>query len=147
MGNQVSTPAASPAPVADNQPTSALLQSRRSSVSSITSSDKSPSSVDQSLHAPSTLASSASSICSQVDPAYPIDPLTRQFPAPAEEVDVAEMLKRKPLKWSLGHYIASPTRDLEDPFDHREKVAQDMEAKKGELLAAKEEMRKLAQWS
>lgn len=60
---------------------------------------------------------------------------------------MAEMLKRKPLKWSLGHYIASPTRDLEDPFDHREKVAQDMEAKKGELLAAKEEMRKLAQWS
>ena len=75
---------------------------------------------------------------------HPLDPLSRKFPKPTEEVNVAEMLERKPLKWTLGHYIKTPTKEASDPFNDKAKVAQNTEAKKVELLAAKEEMRRLA---
>lgn len=146
MGNNVSAPVVSPAPVPNSNPTTTLLQSRRSSIASGTSSVDSASSAEKGLppQTTATSSSSSSSTCSQVDPAYPVDPLSRTFPEPTEDVDVAEMLERKPLKWTLGHYIKTPTREPSDPFDDKEKVALDMEARKRELLAAKEEMQRLA---
>lgn len=78
-----------------------------------------------------------------------VDPLSREYPKPVEEINVAEMLQRKPMKWSLGHYIqVAPTRvatsELAGPVRDKEQVAQDLEAKKRELLEAKEQMRRLS---
>lgn len=54
------------------------------------------------------------------------------------------MLARKPLKWTLGHYVkAAATREPSKPEEDKARLAQDMEAKKREMLAAKEEIRRL----
>ncbi|ROV98434.1 hypothetical protein VMCG_07126 [Cytospora schulzeri] len=143
MGNNVSAPQASqasPAPVpTNNKPAPSFAQSRRSSVGSIDSSTGAVKNMNS-----TATSSSASSICSPGESAYPVDPLSRTFPKPTEEVNVAEMLERKPLKWTVGHYIKTPTREVSDPFEDKEKIAQDMEARKRELLAAKEELRRLS---
>ncbi|ROV89559.1 hypothetical protein VSDG_08544 [Cytospora chrysosperma] len=140
MGNNVSAPQASPAPVSTiMKPAAAPSQSRRSSVGSIDSATGAVKGMQS-----TATSSSASSICSPGEPAYPVDPLSRQFPKPTDEVNVAEMLERKPLKWTVGHYIKTPTREVSDPFEDKEKIAQDMEARKRELLAAKEELRRLS---
>ncbi|KAJ4425013.1 hypothetical protein N0V82_000295 [Gnomoniopsis sp. IMI 355080] len=79
------------------------------------------------------------------EPSYPVDPLARQYPKPAEDLDVREALNRKPGRWTLGHYIKdTPVRDSPQAREcDSEKVARDMEVKKQELLRAKEEMRAL----
>lgn len=146
MGNTVSapqaTPQASPAPMPTiNKFTAAPAypHSRRSSVGSIDSSSGAP----KTLNSTAT-SSSASSIHSPGESAYPVDPLSRTFPKPSEEVNLDELLERKPLKWTVGHYIKTPTREHSDPFEDKEKIAHDMEARKRELLAAKEELRRLS---
>lgn len=146
MGNTVSAPqaapVATPAPLpTNNKPVAAPAfdESRRSSVGSIDSS----SGAAKALNSTAT-SSSASSICSPGESAYPVDPMSRTFPKPTEEVNLDELLERKPLKWSLGHYIKTPTREQSDPFEDKEKIALDIEARKRELLAAKEEMRRLS---
>lgn len=128
--------------MAKNTPAATPYQSRRSSISSAgTSTVDGSSFADQNKRPAYTTSSSASSVCSHSDPSYPVDPLSRTFPKPTEEVNVSEMLDRKPLKWTVGHYIKTPTREVSDPFDQ---AAQDMEIRKAKLLAAKEEMRRLA---
>lgn len=80
-------------------------------------------------------------------PAPQVDPLSRDYPKPTEEVNVAEMLRRKPMKWSIGHYIkqtGSARAASTPPAEDGEWSAQELEARKGKLLAAKEEMRRLA---
>ncbi|KAK4106614.1 hypothetical protein N658DRAFT_503044 [Parathielavia hyrcaniae] len=37
----------------------------------------------------------------------PLDPMSRQYPKPAHEPSLDELLSRPPLKWSLGHYVKS----------------------------------------
>lgn len=74
-----------------------------------------------------------------------MDPLTREYPRPIEDLDVREALERKPGRWTLGHYIkATPVRSLQEAREwDPEKVARDMEAKKQELMRAKDEIRGL----
>lgn len=80
------------------------------------------------------------------EPCYPIDPLAREYPKPAKDLDVREALNRKPGRWTLGHYIKeTPVRDSQQAREcNSEKVARDMEAKKQELLRAREEIRALS---
>lgn len=55
------------------------------------------------------------------------------------------MLARKPLKWTLGHYVKEvSTREPSRPAEDKGRVAQDMEAKKMEMLVVKEEIRRLS---
>jgi len=55
------------------------------------------------------------------------------------------MLARKPLKWSLGHYVKeAPTREPSKPLEDKNRIFQDMEAKKREMLLVKEEIRRLS---
>lgn len=75
-----------------------------------------------------------------------LDPLSRDYPQPTGEVDVSEMLNRKPMKWSVGHYIKeTPSRTASSQMkEDKEEAARQMEARKRELLKVKEEMR---QWA
>lgn len=74
-----------------------------------------------------------------------MDPLSRDYPKPTEEVNVSEMLNRTPMKWTLGHYIKEkPTREPLSPHEDREQDARTLEDKKKELMKAKEEIRKLS---
>lgn len=80
------------------------------------------------------------------EPSYPVDPLAREYPKPTEDLDVREALNRKPGKWTLGHYIKeTPVRNSQQVNERNpDKIARDMEAKKKELLKAKEEIRALS---
>ncbi|KLU89334.1 hypothetical protein, variant [Magnaporthiopsis poae ATCC 64411] len=95
-----------------------------------------------------------------------LDPLARNYPAPAatDKLDLDEMLARKPQKWTLGHYfhksraagyndsdngnrgsasvpsLSSMSGDV--AAGHRRKS--ELELAKKELLAAQEEIRRLA---
>ncbi|KAF3770000.1 hypothetical protein M406DRAFT_325476 [Cryphonectria parasitica EP155] len=74
-----------------------------------------------------------------------LDPLSRAYPKPAQEIDVREALARKPMKWTLGHYFKeTPTREPHAQTVDRATRALDLEAKKRELLKAKDEIRMLA---
>ncbi|KAI3393315.1 hypothetical protein diail_4448 [Diaporthe ilicicola] len=122
-------------------------RSRRSSVASGTSVDSS-SSAEQAIRSsaaatPPSPSSSPSQPCA--DPAYEVDPLSRTFPKPSEEVNLDDLLARKPLKWTLGHYVKEASaREPSKPVEDKDRLAQDMEAKKKEMLAAKEEIRRLS---
>lgn len=108
-------------------------RSRKSSVSSI-SSRASTSSAQRAELPLSTTAT----------PLSQVDPLSRDYPQPTEEVNVAEMLSRKPMKWSVGHYITSSSRGTAArAAEDRQRAAQELDARKREFLAAKEELRKL----
>lgn len=76
----------------------------------------------------------------------PVDPLAREYPKPTEDLDVREALNRKPGKWTLGHYInQTPVRNFQQAQERNpDAIARDMEAKKQELLRAKEEIRALS---
>lgn len=80
------------------------------------------------------------------EPSYPVDPLAREYPKPTQDLDVREALNRKPGKWTLGHYIKeTPVRNSQQAHERDpEKIARDMEAKKQELLKAKEQIRALS---
>ncbi|KAL8370352.1 hypothetical protein RB595_000636 [Gaeumannomyces hyphopodioides] len=93
-----------------------------------------------------------------------LDPLARNYPAPAatDRLDLDEMLARKPQKWTLGHYFhksraagyndgggsaSDPSNLSSPPLDgiaagHRRKS--ELERAKKELLAAQEEIQRLA---
>lgn len=77
---------------------------------------------------------------------HPIDPLARDYPKPAKELDVREALNRKPGRWTLGHYIKeTPVLDFEEAREKdKERVEREQEARKEEMLRAKEELRKMA---
>lgn len=79
------------------------------------------------------------------EPSHPIDPLAREYPKPIEELDVREALNRKPGRWTLGHYIReTPVRSAQESREQDpEKVVRDIEAKKQEMLRARDEIRAL----
>lgn len=125
-------------------------RSRKSSISS-NSSGASASSAQQAVDASAAVAEQPATsllpLLSNPVPAPQVDPLSRDYPKPTEEVNVAEMLSRKPMKWSVNHYIketaalrAASTPTVED----RGRAARELEDRKRELLAAKEEIRRLA---
>lgn len=123
------------------------LESRHSSISSESScaSKTSAQNAEQSAILTKHPAS-GQAYCSAPRPAvtYPTDPLSREYPKPTEEVDLEEMLARKPLRWSLAHYIKErPIREPPNPMDDKQRVARDLETKKKELLEAKEQIQKL----
>lgn len=102
----------------------------------------SSSSAEQAIR--SSAAATPSSQC-PADQTGDVDPLSRTFPKPTEDVDLDEMLARKPLKWTLGHYVKeAATRESSKPAEDKDQLAQDMEAKKREMLAAKEEIRRMS---
>lgn len=78
--------------------------------------------------------------------AHPIDPLSRDYPKPTEELNVREALDRKPRKWTLAHYIKeTPVLDFEEAREKdRERIAREREERKQELLHAKEELRRMS---
>jgi hypothetical protein len=117
-------------------------------VASRTSSVDSSSSAEQAVRSSAAAtppSPSSTSFHSSANQKGDIDPLTRTFPKPSEEVDLDEMLSRKPLKWTLGHYVKEASmREQTKPVEDRHRLAQDMEAKKKEMLAVKEEMRQIS---
>lgn len=122
----------------DMRDASSNQSSRKSSISS-QSSGMSASSIHQA-------AQSFALSTAHAAPASQLDPLSRDYPQPTGEVDVSEMLNRKPMKWSVGHYIKeTPSRTASSQMrEDKEEAARQMEARKRELLKAKEEMR---QWA
>lgn len=126
--------------------TSDYADTRHSSVSS-ESSEASASSAHRALQS-SALANHPPALSHSVPglhkPAQ-VDPLSRVFPKPAQEINVLEALAREPLKWSLGHYIKkAPMGDLDGQIQDKEKAARDKDAKKRLLMEAKEEIRRLS---
>lgn len=132
---------------------------RQSSVSS-SSSKNSLSSLQQALQsypaaaAAATNTSTSTSTTTTTAPAshtkfpsaaHPIDPLSRDYPKPTEELNVREALDRKPRKWTLAHYIKeTPVLDFEEAREKdRERIAREREERKQELLHAKEELRRM----
>lgn len=74
----------------------------------------------------------------------PVDPLARDYPKPTGEINLDEMLASKPGKRSLAHYISvTPFREPTNAMQDKRWVAQDLEAKKRELLAAREQIQRL----
>ncbi|KAI1854812.1 hypothetical protein JX265_002451 [Neoarthrinium moseri] len=97
--------------------------SRRSSVSSSTSSQES-----DALKTPQSQS-----------PAYPQDPLSRDYPAPSMEVDVARQLALEPRQRSLHHSIKrAATYELARTVDDAETKAKKLAAAKARILALAE---------
>lgn len=148
MGNYVSAVDGTQPSVTRPMDTPGAPGSRRSSVASRTSSVDSSSSAEQAIRSSSAATPSSpspTSSRSSAEQTRDVDPLARSFPKPSEDVDLDEMLNRKPLKWTLGHYVKeAATREPSKPAEDKGRLAQDMEAKKREMLAAKEEIRRLS---
>ena len=148
MGNYVSALEATQPSTSGTMDITREPRSRRSSVASGTSSVDSSSSAEQAIRssaAATPLSPSSSSSHCPADQPCDVDPLSRNFPKPTEDVDLDEMLARKPLKWTLGHYVKEvSTREPSRPAEDKGRVAQDMEAKKMEMLVVKEEIRRLS---
>ncbi|PSS03798.1 hypothetical protein BD289DRAFT_478284 [Coniella lustricola] len=145
MGANIS----SPEPMASLPKPSEMMPratiSRHSSVSS-ESSGASASSAQQAtqlLPQPQTPLSRETLLHPQLLAAQ-LDPLSRDYPKPVHEIDVREALARKPIKWTLGHYISEQSAAEPRPkTTDRETISRDLEAKKRELLQAKEDILKL----
>lgn len=68
----------------------------------------------------------------------PLPPLSREYPKPANDVDVREALERQPGRWSIqGQIKANQMRAQSAALrpDDKERKARDFEAAKRELLA------------
>lgn len=152
MGAYVSTPEAASPQVPHKMPEPrdhTYTHSRQSSISS-ESSGASASSAQRAVESSAVTEAPPTTdfLEHPLPPAIPasqMDPLSREYPKPTEEVNVSEMLKRTPMKWTLGHYIKeTPIRKSLSPREDREQATRNLEDKKNELLKAKEEMRKLS---
>lgn len=84
---------------------------------------------------------------SATDIAGPRDPLSRQFPVPAQEPSLDELLARSPPKYSLGRWVknarTAKPRDDSTAEEAAARRARELEAAKAELRRAKEEMERL----
>ncbi|TPX12060.1 uncharacterized protein E0L32_007175 [Thyridium curvatum] len=76
-------------------------------------------------------------------PQAPVDPLSREYPKPAAEIDVAEALTREPRKWTLAHW-AKNAKDTQPATLSKEIQARKFEEAKKELLKARAEMAALS---
>ncbi|GAB1320613.1 hypothetical protein MFIFM68171_10823 [Madurella fahalii] len=72
-----------------------------------------------------------------------LDAMSRDFPKPAHEPSLEELLARPPGKRSLGHYVKN-AREVAPPPVDPEQRARKFEDAKRELLRAKEEMERRA---
>ena len=68
--------------------------------------------------------------------------MARQYPPPAQQASVEEMLARPPQKWSLGHYVKN-AREAKIFSPNKEQKEREFANAKRELLAAGEEIRRL----
>lgn len=87
-------------------------------------------------------AESASSTTSQVK-TNPLDPLSRNYPIPAKEPNLEEMLARPPKKWTLGHYLKENHVREAPPVQDKEKRASELAAAKKELLEGWQNLRNI----
>jgi hypothetical protein len=94
--------------------------------------------------ASATPSSSAVSLAAAASPtsAARVDPLSRDFPKPAREPTLEEMLARPPQKWSLGHYVKH-AREARVPVPDKEAQARAFAETKQQLLKAREELSQL----
>lgn len=72
-------------------------------------------------------------------PRAPIDPLSREYPKPTADIDVAEALAREPRKWTLAHWAKNAKEAQRIPLS-KEIQAKKFEEAKKELMKAKAEM-------
>ncbi|KAF6820450.1 hypothetical protein CSOJ01_00706 [Colletotrichum sojae] len=71
----------------------------------------------------------------------PLPPLSREFPKPAEEIDVAEALSRKPGRWTLqGTLAVSRPAPVVDEEKVKAQRRQNLENAKKELFAASQSL-------
>lgn len=71
----------------------------------------------------------------------PVPPLSRDFPKPAEEIDVAEALARKPGRWTLqGTLAVSRPAPVVDEEKLKAQRRQNLENAKKELFAASQSL-------
>ena len=109
-------------------------QSRRTSVSSVSSSCMGDS---------SCRSSRSSSVSSQTQKDIPVDPLSRHYPKPTAEINVAEALARQPGRWTLGYWVKN-AKDMQPPVQSRELQATKFADAKRELLRAKGDLELLS---
>lgn len=123
------------------------LSSRHNSVSSESSGTSGTNAKDAAqsiVLAKPPVSSSTNRLTYQPTSCYCNDPLSRDYPKPTGEVNLDEMLARKPTKWSLAHYIKQrPIREPPNPMNAEQGVVQDLAIKKRELLEAKEQIQRL----
>ncbi|KAJ9154880.1 hypothetical protein NKR23_g2357 [Pleurostoma richardsiae] len=79
-------------------------------------------------------ATALAAVAATSHPTKTLDPLARQYPVPAGELNLDELLAREPRKWTLGHYLTTPTREVPPPVQDKERRAKELEAAKKELL-------------
>ncbi len=82
----------------------------------------------------STLDSRAGSI--------PVDPLSRHYPKPATDINVAEALAREPRRWSLAYWVKNG-KEISDLRPNAEAQRRKFEETKEELLKARLDMAQL----
>jgi len=68
-----------------------------------------------------------------------LDALSRHFPKPTHEADVAELLERKPGKYSLAHYVKN-ARDVKPHVVDKVQQSKAFEDIKKELLLAQQQL-------
>ena len=90
----------------------------------------------------STPATSTASLVSRASSPNPTDVLTRQFPKPGEQLDVAEMLARAPARHSLRYYVKN-ARDVAATVESKEQQAKAFAEVKARLLKAKDDLGQL----
>ncbi|KAF9874111.1 hypothetical protein CkaCkLH20_08483 [Colletotrichum karsti] len=76
--------------------------------------------------------------------ANPLPPLSRDFPKPTEEIDVAEALSRKPGRWSIQGTITAKNARVFPPVDEEKEKAkrqQNLADVKKSLFAAKDSLK------
>lgn len=96
-----------------------------------------PDAAERPVQPRTTTESSTSTTTSTTSPMKrnPIDPLSRDYPIPAKEIDLDEMLARPPKKWTLGHYLKeTPLRETAPAVQDKEKRALELAAAKKDLL-------------
>ncbi|KAH8909521.1 hypothetical protein BR93DRAFT_924503 [Coniochaeta sp. PMI_546] len=92
---------------------------------------------------PIRAVTNAAPVSSAPHKAVALDALSRNFPKPAQEPTVEEMLARPPQKWSVGHYVKN-AREAKTPVHDKEQQAKAFAEAKRELLAAKEALERSA---
>ncbi len=73
---------------------------------------------------------------------FPADPLSRHYPKPAADIDVAEALAREPRRWSLAYWMKN-AKEISNASPSKEARARKFDEAKKELLKAKLQLARL----
>ncbi|KAH8894772.1 hypothetical protein GQ53DRAFT_820466 [Thozetella sp. PMI_491] len=118
---------------------SSAVSSKRSSFSSVDV--PAPAFCRADTHASIVSAASTSTTSSTAGGTL-VDVLCRDFPKPADQINVAEMISRPPQPHSLRYYVKN-ARDLEIPAESKEVQAKKFAEEKKKLLAASNKLNHL----